>query len=556
MRMKHRFSLFTLGVVSAFLIGCTSSVNNQVDSIDEEMELKQKVEAFAQVPLKCNIEHLTESEKAVLNLCFDAAKIMDDLFWQEAYGDKEDFLASLPNDTYREFALINYGPWERLNGNASFVAGYGEKPLGANFYPKDMTKEEFESCSNPLKESMYSILSRDAEGKLVAIPYHEFYAEKIGQAAKLLDSAAKLAEDPGLSKYLGLRATALRTDNYYDSDAAWMEMKSNRIDFVVGPIENYEDHLYGNKAAHEAFVLVKDMEWSERLSRYMSFLPQLQKNLPVEAKYKSELPGTESDLGVYDVVFYAGDCNAGSKTIAINLPNDEKIQELKGSRRLQLRNSMQYKFNMIMEPIAALLIDPAQRNYVTFDAFFENTMFHEVAHGLGIKKTLDGKSTPQEALLETYSAIEEGKADILGIFMLEQLAKMGELAEHDMMNNYVTFLAGIFRSVRFGAASAHGKANMVRFHYFQDKGAFVRDSVTGFYRIVPEKMSEAVAGLAQDILVIQGDGDYARASEMLLKQGIVDPLLAEDLQKIQDANVPIDIRFEQGKELLGLAPKP
>lgn len=554
--MKHRFSLFTLGVVSAFLIGCTSSVNNQVDSIDEEMELKQKVEAFAQVPLKCNIEHLTESEKAVLNLCFDAAKIMDDLFWQEAYGDKEDFLASLPNDTYREFALINYGPWERLNGNASFVAGYGEKPLGANFYPKDMTKEEFESCSNPLKESMYSILSRDAEGKLVAIPYHEFYAEKIGQAAKLLDSAAKLAEDPGLSKYLGLRATALRTDNYYDSDAAWMEMKSNRIDFVVGPIENYEDHLYGNKAAHEAFVLVKDMEWSERLSRYMSFLPQLQKNLPVEAKYKSELPGTESDLGVYDVVFYAGDCNAGSKTIAINLPNDEKIQELKGSRRLQLRNSMQYKFNMIMEPIAALLIDPAQRNYVTFDAFFENTMFHEVAHGLGIKKTLDGKSTPQEALLETYSAIEEGKADILGIFMLEQLAKMGELAEHDMMNNYVTFLAGIFRSVRFGAASAHGKANMVRFHYFQDKGAFVRDSVTGFYRIVPEKMSEAVAGLAQDILVIQGDGDYARASEMLLKQGIVDPLLAEDLQKIQDANVPIDIRFEQGKELLGLAPKP
>jgi len=554
--MKHRFSLFTLGVVSAFLIGCTSSVNNQVDSIDEEMELKQKVEAFAQVPLKCNIEHLTESEKAVLNLCFDAAMIMDDLFWQEAYGDKEGFLASLPNDTYREFALINYGPWERLNGNAPFVAGYGEKPLGANFYPKDMTKEEFESCSNPLKESMYSILSRDAEGKLVAIPYHEFYAEKIGQAAKLLDSAAKLAEDPGLSKYLGLRATALRTDNYYDSDAAWMEMKSNRIDFVVGPIENYEDHLYGNKAAHEAFVLVKDMEWSERLSRYMSFLPQLQKNLPVEAKYKSELPGTESDLGVYDVVFYAGDCNAGSKTIAINLPNDEKIQELKGSRRLQLRNSMQYKFNMIMEPIAALLIDPAQRNYVTFDAFFENTMFHEVAHGLGIKKTLDGKSTPQEALLETYSAIEEGKADILGIFMLEQLAKMGELAEHDMMNNYVTFLAGIFRSVRFGAASAHGKANMVRFHYFQDKGAFVRDSVTGFYRIVPEKMSEAVAGLAQDILVIQGDGDYARASEMLLKQGIVDPLLAEDLQKIQDANVPIDIRFEQGKELLGLAPKP
>lgn len=554
--MKQIFSLVAAGFLGTMLWSCTPTVTNQPDTNEEEMELRQKVEAFAKVPLKSNIDHLTESEKAVLNLCFDAAKIMDDLFWQEAYGDKETLLASLPSDTYRDFALINYGPWERLNGNAPFVEGYGEKPLGANFYPKDMTKEEFDACTDSLKESMYSVLSRDAEGKLVAIPYHEFYAEKIEQAAKLLDSASKLAEDPGFAKYLSLRASALRTDNYYDSDAAWMEMKNNRIDFVVGPIENYEDHLYGNKAAHEAFVLIKDMEWSERLSRYMTFLPQLQKNLPVDAKYKSELPGAESDLGVYDVVFYAGDCNAGSKTIAINLPNDEKIQELKGSRRLQLRNSMQYKFNMIMEPIAALLIDPAQRNYVTFDAFFENTMFHEVAHGLGIKKTLDGKMTPQEALLETYSSIEEGKADILGIFMLEQLAKMGELPEHDMMNNYVTFLAGIFRSVRFGAASAHGKANMVRFHYFQDKGAFVRDSVTGFYRIVPEKMSEAVAGLAHDILVIQGDGDYQRASEMLLKQGVVDELLAEDLMKIQEANIPIDIRFEQGKEVLGLIHKP
>ena len=205
-----------------------------------------------------------------------------------------------------------------------------------------------------------------------------------------------------------------------------------------------------------------------------------------------------------------------------------------------------------MDPIASLLIDPKQRNYVTFEAFFENTMFHEVAHGLGIKKTLDGKSTPQEALLESYSAMEEGKADILGIFMLEQLVKLGELPDHDMMNNYVTFLAGIFRSVRFGAASAHGKANMVRFHYFQDKGAFVRDTVTGYYSIVPEKMSAAVEGLAHDILVIQGDGDAERARTMLLQQGVVDEQLSRDLLRIQDANIPIDIRFEQGKSVLGL----
>ena len=551
MRMR-RFLYCTLGVIlGAILFGCNRTESPRSQENEAEMELKQKVESFVQVPLKCDIEHLSQSEKAVLALFFEAATIMDDIFWQEAYGNKDSLLSSLPDATYRAFAEINYGPWERLNGNAPFVSGFPEKPLGANFYPKDMTKAEFESCSDPLKESMYSVLRREG-GVLRAIPYHEFFAEKITRAAQLLDSAASLTEDPELKKYLTLRAEALRTDDYFASDVAWMDMKNNRIDLVVGPIENYEDHLYGTKAAHEAFVLVKDMAWSERLGRYMSFLPELQRRLPVPEHYKSDLPGTESDLNAYDVVYYAGDCNAGSKTIAINLPNDSKIQEQKGSRRLQLRNAMQYKFDMIMDPIASLLIDPKQRNYVTFEAFFENTMFHEVAHGLGIKKTLDGKSTPQEALLESYSAMEEGKADILGIFMLEQLVKLGELPDHDMMNNYVTFLAGIFRSVRFGAASAHGKANMVRFHYFQDKGAFVRDTVTGYYSIVPEKMSAAVEGLAHDILVIQGDGDAERARTMLLQQGVVDEQLSRDLLRIQDANIPIDIRFEQGKSVLGL----
>ncbi len=551
----RKLAALSVGFFGLVLASCTSSVQQPMAQNEAEMELQQKVDAFASVPLKSNIDHLTDSERAVLGLFFDAAAIMDDIFWEEAYGAKDEFLANLPNDTYRDFARINYGPWERLNGNEPFVEGFGAKPLGANFYPTDMTKAEFEAWNDPLKESMYAVVRRGADKKLVAVPYHEAFAEKIERAAKLLDSAAALAEDAGLKKYLTLRAEALRTDKYFDSDVAWMEMKSNRIDLVVGPIENYEDHLFGIRAAHEAFVLVKDMAWSERLGRYMSFLPELQKRLPVEDKYKSELPGSESDLGVYDVVYYAGDCNAGSKTIAINLPNDETIQEQKGSRRLQLRNAMQYKFDMIMRPIANLLIDPAQREYVTFEAFFENTMFHEVAHGLGIKKTLDGKTTPQEALVETYSSIEEGKADILGIFMIEQLAKLGELSGHDMMNNYVTFLAGIFRSVRFGAASAHGKANMVRFHYFQEKGAFVRDEVTGYYRVVPEKMAEAVSGLAHDILVIQGDGDYKRASEMLMKDGVVDELLAADLAKIQEENIPIDIRYRQGKEELGLSKK-
>ena len=519
-----------------------------------EAEVAHKVEQFAMARLTADISHLTESERAMLPLLYRVATLMDDIFWMEAYGDKAPFLDSLPSDAYRQFAQINYGPWERLNGNAPFVEGYGEKPAGANFYPVDMTKAEFDACEDPAKTSMYTLLRRDAMGKLTVVPYHEAFKAKIDEAATLLEQAAALAEDAGLKNYLTLRAEALRTDNYQPSDFAWMDMKSNRIDLVVGPIENYEDHLYGTKAAHEAFVLIKDMEWSQRLARYMTLLPALQRSLPVEEAYKREEPGSDSDLGVYDVVYYAGDCNAGSKTIAINLPNDPEVQLKKGSRKLQLRNAMQYKFEHIMEPIAKLLIVPEQQSHVKFKAFFENTMFHEVAHGLGVKRTLDGRATAREALAETYSALEEGKADILGIFMIEQLVSQGELTEHDIMDNYVTFLAGIFRSVRFGAASAHGKANMVRFHYFQDCGAISRDEKTGLYRVDAEKMHEAVAQLAAAILMIQGDGDYQKAKTMLAEQGVVDPVLQSDLDRIAAANIPIDIRFTQGPEQLGLEP--
>lgn len=546
--------LFMLAPITVALASCGGGTAPEGQT-EADTVVAAKVAQFVKVPLKADITHLSDREKQMLPLLFEAAQLMDDIFWLEAYGDKEELLNSLPSEAEREFALINYGPWERLNGNIPFVKGVDDKPLGANFYPEDMTKEEYEAWDDLQKDSQYTVIRRDAEGKLIAVPYHEAFKDKIELAATILDQAASLADDKGLKNYLTKRAEALRTDNYQPSDFAWMDMKSNRIDFVVGPIENYEDHLFGNKAAHEAFILIKDMEWSQRLAHYMALLPRLQENLPVEPKYKAEKPGSDSDLGVYDVVFYGGDCNAGSKTIAINLPNDAEVQLQKGSRKLQLRNAMQYKFDRIMKPIADLLIVPEQREHVKFPAFFENTMFHEVAHGLGVKNTLDGKRTAREALGASYSAIEEGKADILGIFMIEQLAKMGELKEHEMMDNYVTFLAGIFRSVRFGAASAHGKANMVRFHFFQERGAFTRDSATGLYQVNGEKMSAAVEALARELLVLQGDGNAEGAAKMLAEQGVIDPELQGDLDRINEANIPIDIRFEQGPALLGLEKK-
>jgi len=488
----------------------------------------------------------------MLGYLFEAAQLMDDIFWQEAYGDKEELLNSISDPAAKKFVKINYGPWERLNDNKPFIEGYGKKPAGANFYPSDMTKEEFEVLDADDKTSLYTLIRRNNDGELYTIPYHEAFKKETTKAVELIRKAAELAEDEGFKKYLSLRAEALETDNYYESDVAWMEMKNNDIDFIVGPIENYEDALYGYKAAHESFILIKDQEWSKKLDKFAAFLPQFQKDLPVPQEYKNETPGSDSDLGAYDAVYYAGDCNAGSKTIAINLPNDEQVRLDKGSRKLQLKNSMKAKFDRILVPIANMVIHPEQRKHVKFDAFFENTMFHEVAHGLGLGNTIDGEQTVREALKEYYTSIEEGKADILGLYIVDKLYEMGELTSGEVMDNYVTFMAGIFRSARFGAASSHGKANMMRFYYFQKEGAFTKDSETGTYKVDFEKMKTAMNKLTKKILIIQGDGDFEQAKAWVKADGKIKEELQKDLDKINEAGIPRDIVFKQGKTMLEL----
>jgi hypothetical protein len=507
-------------------------------------------EIYAPFTLRADLSALTANERRMLGLFVDAATIMDDLFWRQAYGDKQALLRSLTDARVRRFAEINYGPWDRLAGNASFVGGVGAKPPGAQFYPLDMTKQEFERADLPGARSGYTVLRRDAAGKLQVVPYHVAYADGVGKAAALLEQSAGLADDAGLRTYLLARAAALRSDDYRPSDRAWLDMKSNRIDVVIGPIETYEDHLFGYKASYEAYVLVKDMEWSKRLARYAAMLPELQRGLPVPDAYKAEQPGADSDLNAYDVLYYAGDCNAGSKTIAINLPNDEQVQLEKGTRRLQLKNAMRAKFDRIMLPIAGELIVPEQRRHVTFDAFFANTMFHEVAHGLGIKNTIDGKGTVRDALKELGSGLEEGKADVLGLYMITRLHEKGEVPGA-LEDYYVTFLTGIFRSVRFGAASAHGRANMLRFNFFADRGAFTRDA-SGRYRVDMAKMRQAMDELSALILKLQGDGDYAGVAKLSSELGAMRPELAADLQRLAARNIPVDVTFVQGRSVLGL----
>ena len=512
--------------------------------------MQAKLDQFKKVRLTTDISVLSDTEKAMLPKMIEAAKIMDELFWYEAYGYNEALFNSISDPATLEFVKINYGPWERLNGNKPFLPGVGEKPAGANFYPADMTKAEFDSADLPGKTDQYNFIRRNAEGKLVAIPYREMFKDKVEKASALLKECAVLAEDAGLKKYLELRAKALVTDNYQPSDMAWMDMKTNGIDIVIGPIENYEDALYNYKSAHEAYVLVKDKEWSAKLAKYAAFLPELQKGIPVADAYKKEVPGSDADLNAYDVVYYAGDCNAGSKTIAINLPNDEEVQLAKGSRRLQLKNAMRAKFDHILVPISKVIITPEQQQYITFDAFFANTMFHEVAHGLGIKNTINGKGTVRDALKEHGSALEEGKADILGLYMITQLQAKGEITD-DIKTYYTTFMAGIFRSVRFGAASAHGRANMIRFNYFQEMGAFTRQA-DGTYMVNYDKMQEAMNSLSSLILTLQGDGDYEGVDKLVKEKGSIGPDLQADLDKISTQNIPVDIVFEQGTEVLGL----
>jgi hypothetical protein len=513
--------------------------------------LTARLNSFAPFDLTSDISNLTDKEKQIVAILYDVAGIMDELFWMQSLGPKDVFLAKITDPELKKFAEINYGPWDRLGGNEPFVSQAGPKPAGANFYPADMTKEEFEALADTNKNSLYTIVRRNADKTLRVVWYHEAYAEQLQKAAGLMKQAAALAEDAGLKKYLELRADALLTSNYQPSDFAWMEMRQSNIDFVVGPIENYEDGLFGYKASFESYVLLKDPVWSQRLAKYAAMLPDLQRGLPVPEEYKKEIPGADADLNAYDVVFYAGDCNAGSKTIAINLPNDEEVQLQKGSRKLQLKNAMQAKFDKIMVPIANLLIAEDQRSHVTFNAFFENTMFHEVAHAMGVKNTINGKGPARTALKEMYSSIEEGKADIMGLYLVTRLYEMGELTEGEVMDNYITFFAGIFRSSRFGAASAHGKANMMRFNFFEQEGAFTR-SQDGLYTVDVAKAQAAMIKLVEKIVRIQGDGDYEAAKKWVQEEGVVKPQLQADLDRINAASIPVDIIFNQGKQMLGL----
>ena len=548
--MKINYLLVLISFLG--LTSCSTNSENKSAAAKDSLQtyVAERLPIYAKVRLTTDIQKLTEDERKVLPLLINAAEIMDELFWKQSYPQRDSLLATVQDQKTKEFILLNYGPWDRLNDNKPFVKGVGSKPAGSGFYPANMTKEELESSNVADKKGLYSMIRRSESGKLFSVSYSIYFKDDLFRVANLLKEAAALSASAQLRRYLTFRAEALLTDNYMASDLAWMDMKNNGLDIIIGPIENYEDGLLNARAAFESYVLVKDKEWTKRLEKYVSMLPELQNGLPVEAAYKKERPGTSSQLAAFDVVYYAGDGNSGGKTIAVNLPNDERIQQLKGTRRSQLKNAMRAKFDKIMVPISAELIDKSQQEYLKFDAFFANVMFHEVAHGLGIKSTITGKGYVREALQEQYSWLEEGKADILGLYMVSSLLKKSEM-EGDIKDYYTTFMAGILRSVRFGAGEAHGKANMLCFNFFNSKGAFER-TPEGTYKVNFEKFESSMNELTNKILVLQGNGDKAAVEKVQKEMALIHPELKSDLDRLSKKGIPVDVIFEQGLSVLGL----
>lgn len=505
--------------------------------------LQQKIDSYAVFQIGSPyMEGISDNGKEVLNLFRKAADEVDNIFWSQTFGDKN-LIMSMPEGPAKEFALINYGPWDRMKDNEPFIEGYGEKPAGCAFYPADMTQEEFDALADSAKFSPYTLIKRDADGKLYVEWYHDAYKESVDKIAGYLESAATMTIKESVRNYLLKRAEALRSDEYQESDYAWMDMKDSKMDLVIGPIENYEDGIYGVKTSYECFILLKDLKKTDELTKYISMLPDLQKSLPCPEEYKTFVPGTESDMFVYDAIYYAGDANAGGKTIAINLPNDHKVQAEKGTRRLQLRNVIKAKFDKIVYPIGQILFEPEQQRYLSADAFFWDVTFHEVAHGLGVKETVNGLGPVREALGNEFSTWEEAKADILGLYMVCNLIDQGEIPLISKESAIVTYIASLVRSVRFGAADAHGRANMMCYNYLKDNGAFERNK-DGLYHVNFEKVPQVIEDWANLILKTQATGNYMFAKEYDSNHAVVPEALSADIANVNRGGVPVDIKFE------------
>lgn len=519
---------------------------------EDLMNVKAQLKKFAPVKVKVEKGLLDARQLKLVAELKKAADCMDRLFFLQVYSknpELEKKLAGLKGDkrAIYDYFLIQYGPFDRLDHNKPFVDGVGKKPLGANFYPEDMTKEEFETWikKHPQDagafESNFTVIKRDGK-KLVAVPYSVEYKELLTKAAEHLKKATEFVNNDTLKKYLLSRADAFLSNNYFASDVDWVKMKGHDIEVVMGPYEVYEDELFGYKAAFEAFITRVDPKESERLAKVVQYMGDIEKNLPIDEKLKGKGRSLESPIVVAQEIYTAGDTRAGVQTLAFNLPNDEKVRKEYGSKKVMLKNVQEAKFEKILKPIASKMLAKSDLKLIDFEAFFAHTLLHEVSHGIGpgeISKA-GRKTTVNKELKDLYSTIEETKADTLGAYNIEFLIGKGLYPKSFDKNLWPTYLSGIFRSVRFGIGEAHGGSNAIQFNYLMEKGAIKLDEKTGLFSIDQAKISDAIKSLAKELLTIEAKGDYAAAKKFVAKYKVIPDCLKKGLEKL--SSVPVDIK--------------
>ena len=550
--MRTTRRVLCLVALAALLAGPAAAQKSGADA--ELRELRAKTARFAPTVITADAKRLTPNDRKALDKIIAAAKLFDPLFLRQLWTGNEALLKRLEADrsplgqARLHYFRINKGPWSQLDDNRAFLEGVPEtKPPQAAHYPDDMTKEEFEAWVATLSDAerakatgFFYAIRRGPDGKLRAVPYSEEYREFLEPAGRLLREAAALADNPTLKRFLTARADAFASNDYYESDVAWMELDAP-IDVTIGPYETYSDGINGYKAAFEAYVTLRDEAESAKLAKFSGFLQELENNLPIDARYRNPKIGAGAPIRVVNVVYAAGEANSGVQTAAFNLPNDERVVQEKGSKRVMLKNVQEAKFQKTLVPISRVVLDRAAQKDVAFEAFFTHVLMHELLHGIGPQNiTVDGKpTTVRLQLKETNSALEEAKADISGLWALQYLVDKGALDRRFERTMYTTFLASIFRSVRFGVTEAHGKGVAIQFNYLMDEGAIRHDPRTGTFAVVPEKIKDAVRKLAGEIMTIQAEGSYAKAKALGDRYGVVRPEMQAALDRLRD--VPVDI---------------
>ncbi len=521
-------------------------------------DIAARLAKYAPTELSFDASRLSPGDRQVLSKLVEAARYMDEIFWRQSYPEGLELKAALEKSAAPQdkdglsFLLVNFGPFDRQDGNVPFI-GAETKPAGGGFYPRDMTREEFETHLQQHPEDKAAFESpttviRRRDGKLTAIPYNIEYREFLDPAAKALREAAALTANPSLKTYLEHRAEALLTNDYYQSDCEWIDLKDNLPEIVIGPFETYEDGLLGIKASYESFVYVNDPAQMKVIRHFLDFLGEMQKGLPVEAKYKTAVvKGLASPLNVVTEVFVSGETKAGVQTSAFVLPNDERVRENKGSKKVFLKNMMEAKFGKSLIPISRRVLSPEEQGFVSFDAYFNEVILHEISHVLGVNYVVlpDGtKATINTVLRDLNSAIEEGKADVVGLYNVRLIVdKSGLGAEEKRLRKheaYTTYLAGLFRAMRFGVREAHGRGTLVQFNFLKEKGAILYDQASGTFRADMSKFEDAVRDLAAQFLIVEGDGSYEKATQFLDRYGVLDAFTEEALKRLAD--IPVDIR--------------